>query len=131
MQINPFVLLAEDDFIDEMSLKRIFNNLNVFRKIEVVNNGKELINFLEKNQELPEVIITDSKMPVMDGISAIKYIRQNPDYAKILIILVSSSFSKDEIEVITSLPNTLYFVKPGDAIDYSILARDILKSLAA
>ena len=124
------VLLAEDEIVDEISLKRTFNNIKLFKKIDVVNNGVELLNYLKNNANLPDIIITDSKMPILDGVSAIQQIRSNTLYDKILLVLISSSFSKEEIEIVTSLKNALYFEKPANALDYTTLAKNILSSIS-
>jgi CheY-like chemotaxis protein len=125
------VLLAEDELVDEISLKRIFNNVRFFKKIDVVNNGAELLNYLNNCQSLPDIVITDSKMPILDGVSAIKQIRSNSAFDKILLVLISSSFSKEEIEIVTSLKNTLYFEKPANVLDYTSLAENIMKSISS
>lgn len=123
------LLLAEDELVDEISLKRTFNNIKLFKKIEVVNNGVELLNYLNKSTTLPNIVITDSKMPILDGVSAIKQIRASASFDNILLVLISSSFSKEEIAVVKSLKNVLYFEKPANALDYTTLAKNILSNI--
>ena len=52
--------------------------------IAEADNGEDLINALEK--ALPDVIIMDLKMPIMDGVEATKIIRKKYPSVKVLVV---------------------------------------------
>lgn len=54
----------------------------------VARNGAEAI--ARARRYLPDLILLDIVMPVMDGIQAARYLRQDPCTAKIPIIMVTS-----------------------------------------
>lgn len=67
-------LIVDDDFLVRMFLKQITDwEAAGFALIEDACNGKEAYSIIEK--EMPELIITDLSMPVMDGITLIEKIR--------------------------------------------------------
>ena len=67
-------LIVDDDFLVRMFLKQITDwEAAGFMLIEDACNGKEAYSIIER--ELPELVITDLSMPVMDGIALIEKIR--------------------------------------------------------
>ncbi|NLK22071.1 MAG: response regulator [Epulopiscium sp.] len=56
------------------------------------SNGKEAINEIKKTA--PHVVVTDIKMPVMDGLKLIEYIRKN--ISDPIVIIVISAYSEFE-----------------------------------
>jgi len=89
-------LVADDSRPSIRLIKNLLIQLNV-KDIEVAKHGKEVLNLLEKMRPLPDVILLDIIMPVMDGIKTLKIIRSNPVYNGIKIILVSSEGSEETI----------------------------------
>jgi len=85
------VLIAEDEILVRIGVK----NLIPWEKygmsvIADVGNGQEAWDVYEK--ERPELIITDIKMPVMDGMELIRRIREHNSSAAIVILTCLSDF---------------------------------------
>ncbi|HWY38712.1 MAG TPA: response regulator transcription factor [Bacteroidia bacterium] len=75
--------------VDDQKLFRqgIISLLEEFEELKVVieaENGKELANAMKKN--LPDVILLDLEMPVMDGIETTSYVRKKYPDVKIVIL---------------------------------------------
>lgn len=69
----PDVAYAEDDPINRMFLESIFDSANI--TTESFENGSELVSAV--NREIrPRVVVTDIDMPVMDGVTAARSIRE-------------------------------------------------------
>ncbi|SJZ67856.1 response regulator transcription factor [Sediminibacterium ginsengisoli] len=62
------VLIADDHVIFREGLKMLLKPVKQIELAGEVSDGRELISFAEN--ELPDVILTDIKMPVIDGIEA-------------------------------------------------------------
>lgn len=57
--IKP-ILIAEDDAVDIMTIKRAFKQLGVLNELAVAGNGEEVISYLENPElQLPCVIILE------------------------------------------------------------------------
>ncbi|GEM_PF-5816807 len=109
---NIHILLAEDH---ELVRKVIIGYLDTINpQITVVNNGKEAIDILEHDESI-NIFITDHQMPIMDGITATKFIRKNLKL-DIPIIALTAHATTGEIEDSKAAGVDAYLTKPADPI---------------
>lgn len=88
------LLIVDDDALIRESLKII---IGIDPDIEItgtVEDGKACIDFLEKNKA--DVILLDLRMPIMDGIEVMKYLKSKGMLEKHLKVLVLTTFDEDE-----------------------------------
>lgn len=100
------VLFAEDDTITRTQMGEILEML--FAKVYVAEDGEEAYRIYE--EELPDIIITDIKMPKKDGLNLIKRVRQN-NY-NIPIVLMTSFAEQELLLDAANLSIDGYLVKP-------------------
>lgn len=100
------VLVAEDDIITNAQMTKVLSIL--FGKVYSAQNGKEAYKLYQ--DESPDIIIADIKMPKKDGLSLIKQIRQN-NY-DIPIILLTSFTEQDLLIRAANLSIDGYLLKP-------------------
>ncbi|MEZ4693559.1 MAG: response regulator [Aliarcobacter sp.] len=86
---NLNVLYVEDSFSVQQQTMKMLSSF--FKNIELANNGKIALEVFEKYDF--DLIITDIKMPLLDGISFIETIRNSDK--KIPIIVLSAHDDKD------------------------------------
>ena len=94
MQIIPDIkiIIADDHEIFRDGFKLMLSRYQEIKILGEAENGRELIELTQKLQ--PDVIITDIKMPVLDGIEASKKIsRLFPDIG----IIALSMFDEDDL----------------------------------
>jgi two-component system cell cycle response regulator DivK len=80
------VLIAEDDLDTRLLLKEIAANKG-FVVVEA-DNGKEAIDLA--SSELPDLIVLDLSMPLIDGIEAAKVIRKSTQLSSIPILFMTA-----------------------------------------
>ena len=68
------ILLADDHKIVIDGLRLILSSNSHFEVVGEVENGQEVLDFLEKQKV--HIVVLDINMPVMDGISACESIRR-------------------------------------------------------
>ncbi|MDD3054949.1 MAG: response regulator transcription factor [Aliarcobacter sp.] len=108
------ILFVEDD--KGISKKMEILLYEIFSKIEVAFDGNEALekyyNFYKANNEYPDLIITDIRMPNMDGIELIKHIYKENAHQKI-IVLSAHNESEYLIELV-NLGIYRFILKPMD-----------------
>ncbi|WP_234567452.1 response regulator transcription factor [Rhodohalobacter sp. 614A] len=90
-------IIADDHqmFID--GIQSILENVRDISVVAEAKNGLDLIKAVEK--VLPDIVLTDIRMPVMDGIAATKYLGENCPQIPVLAL---SMFDQEE-EIIEML----------------------------
>ncbi|MEJ7739073.1 MAG: response regulator [Chitinophagaceae bacterium] len=114
-----FILVAEDDSDDRFLLQTAFKEKGYNDKIEFVENGVELIDFLGRiedkkadHENYPYFILLDLNMPKKDGREVLKEIKQHPVFKKIPIIVFTTTKNEYEIKRCYELGANTYVVKP-------------------
>jgi len=94
------ILLAEDDKVDAMTVRRAFNDLKVGNPLVHAVNGEDALKYLKGNgNKKPCVIILDLNMPKMNGIEFLRVIKADDSFRSIpVIVLTTSKEEQDKIE---------------------------------
>lgn len=123
------VLLTDDDEDDRLIFKEILDEMDMDISLHMVNDGKQLMDYLAtNNDQLPNIIYLDLNMPNMDGIECLKKIRSHEKYSDISIAIYSTSTSEKDIDDTLNHGANIYITKPGS---YSELKKVLEKSLTA
>jgi DNA-binding NarL/FixJ family response regulator len=78
------IAIADDYEVFREGLKKCIANDSSLEIILEAENGKELIDGFKKS--IPDVVIMDLKMPVMDGMAATQIIRKDFPGVKVLVV---------------------------------------------
>jgi DNA-binding NarL/FixJ family response regulator len=79
------VALADDHVILRKSLAMLIDGFENYKVIWQADNGKELINAIS-NGKIPDVVILDQNMPVMDGFETAKWLFTHNPQVHILML---------------------------------------------
>ena len=109
------ILLAEDDGVDAMTVKRAFSELKVNNELIRVTNGEEALEYLKTHADKkPCVILLDLNMPRMNGIEFLKVAKADDELRQIpVVVLTTSRDDRDKVESF-KLSVAGYIVKPVD-----------------
>jgi CheY-like chemotaxis protein/two-component sensor histidine kinase len=105
------VLLMDDDIRNIFAINSILES----RGMEVIHaeNGIEGIRLLEENPDV-DLILMDTMMPEMDGLSATQEIRKNPEFQSLPIISLTAKAMKGDREKALEAGASDYVTKPVD-----------------
>jgi len=75
------VLLADDDYDDQLLFKIAFSLIISDLALTVVSSGQQVLNYLEAvPNQLPSLIVLDYNMPNLNGADVIRAVYRQPDY---------------------------------------------------
>ena len=116
------ILLVEDIKLNQQVATEILTYEGF--KVDVANNGKEAINMIENGDY--ECVLMDIQMPIMDGLTASKMIRQNKKYDTLPIIaMTANAMERDKQQAIEHGMND-HVAKP---IDKTQLFKSLFKHI--
>ncbi len=105
------VLLAEDDVRNIFALSRILEPRGI--KLSVARNGREALDMIERDPGI-EMVLMDIMMPEMDGLTAIRSLRQKPRWKSAPIIALTAKAMRDDRERCLDAGANDYIAKPID-----------------
>ena len=109
------VLLIEDDTVDAMIVKRVFRELHVVNRLDIVGDGEQALSHLQNPEnERPCVILLDLNLPRMNGIEFLRVAKHDQSLRSIPVVVLTSS--KDEQDKLDTFDLSIagYMVKPVD-----------------
>ena len=117
------ILVVEDDPNDQFLIEKAFRKIGVTDPIQVVGDGAEAIAYMmgegkysdRKKFAYPTFVMTDLKMPRVDGFAVLEFLKGNPEWAVIPTIVLSASSDPDDIKKSYMLGASSYHVKPQSA----------------
>lgn len=125
--------LVDDDDIFQFLTRRIIEETKLVKEIKVFSNGLRALEFLKSIQDipeaLPEIILLDLSMPIMDGWDFLEeYIMLRPFLGKkISIYIVSSSIAPSDIRRAQSISEvTDYIIKPVTVEKFEEIVRSLV-----
>lgn len=120
------VLIVDDNELNR-KLFRVFLNKSGFDCIEA-EEGKQAV--LLAKEHKPDLILMDIQMPVMDGVTAMKAIRTEPDLASIPIIAITSYAMSGDKERFLAEGFNSYISKPIDTRTFVDQIQNVLNHVS-
>lgn len=123
------IWIVDDDAIYQIIANKLINKSEMFSAVSSFKNGKDaldgLLNTLQKKIELPDIILLDINMPIMDGWEFMEEMGLlQPKFNKqIIVYIVSSSIAVEDKNKSKSHENILgYLSKPITVNDLELIA---------
>jgi len=126
------ILQVEDDPNDVFLFQYAMRKAGVTNPIQVASDGQEAIDYLSgtgkfadrEKYPLPCLVLLDLKLPYVMGLDVLKWIRQQPGPARV-VVLLSASGQEADIAAAYRLGANGYLVKPSQALKLPEMARAI------
>ena len=115
MRNSRSILLAEDDRVDAMTIKRAFGDLKVSNPLVRASNGEEALQYLRRDDSAePCLILLDLNMPKMNGIEFLKAVKADEQLRQIPVVVLTTSAEEQDIVDSFKCSVAGYIVKPLD-----------------
>lgn len=119
------ILLVEDEQNDVEFMEMAFEKAALGSTFQVAEDGEEAINYLSgegafadrERFPLPALVFLDLKLPRVMGMDVLKWIRNRPELDSVVVIMLTASEQRADIQMACALGANSYLVKPANPLD--------------
>lgn len=125
------VLLAEDDQDDRLIFEEFLEERTDFILISIVENGVEIFDFLntlQSENEYPQLIVLDKNMPKINGVEALKLLKDDERYKKISVVIYSTYIDQHLVNTCIALGASAILQKPFTKQGYNEMMNEFLRT---
>jgi CheY-like chemotaxis protein len=119
------LLIVENDQDEQLFMREGANAAGTFALMDIVRNGDMLFEWLSKNKQLPDLILSDLNMPGKNGYDIIEGIKADDAYKNIPIVITSTAASPSTIQRCIASGASAYLVKPETFISYDEFFKEL------
>ena len=125
MKATPFIFLVEDNEQDEILTIKALQKNKVLNEIKVARDGAEALECLLNpdspiyQEQLPQLILLDLKLPKIDGLEVLKQIRNNPRTKLVPVVILTTSKEDSDLLSGYELGANSYVRKPVDFFEFA------------
>lgn len=132
MMTKP-ILYVEDEENDQLLLRLAFQKAGVFTQLNCVGDGQSAIDYLAGNDRfadrdeypIPGLVLLDLNLPRKSGIEILRWVRQQPEFQTVIVIVFSSSNREIDIRRAYAAGANAYVVKPSSLEKLVAVVRSI------
>jgi CheY-like chemotaxis protein len=122
VQTQSVILLVEDSEDDTFLLKRAFKKANVPNLIFTVRTGAEATLYLLGEGKYsdracfpsPSLMLLDLKLPDMNGLDVLKWVRARPEFASLRVVVLSGVADEKLVKRAYQLGASSFLAKPSE-----------------
>lgn len=119
------ILVVDDEKIEGNGIRFLLNRLDISIEMYEAANGVKALQFLKEQQV--DVVLTDIKMPFMDGLELIENISKNYPAIKTIIFSGHGEFEYAKKAMLYHVSQ--YILKPIDPVEFERAIREVLQKL--
>ena len=126
------ILLVEDNSMDVDLTLQAFQQHQIANAVVVCRDGEEALDYVKMHgtipdDELPVVVLLDLRLPKVDGLDVLRYVRQDEVWRRIPVVVLTTSRENPDVEAAYALGANSYIVKPVDFVAFM----DVVKTIKA
>ncbi|AXT58870.1 DNA-binding response regulator [Aquimarina sp. AD10] len=80
------IVIVDDHLLFAQSLESLISKLEEYEVLAILKNGKELTQYYKHKRKVPDLILLDVKMPVMDGVQTMQWLKEHRSEQKVLAL---------------------------------------------
>lgn len=127
------VLIVDDSSGDRLVIRRAFERTRRDVKLIELIDGEELVNYIQRKVPFkdtvlypkPDLVLLDINMRRLDGKQALKLLRSTEEYAKVPVVMLTTSSREQDINESYELGGTDYITKPENFKDFMQAISDV------
>jgi two-component system chemotaxis response regulator CheY len=119
------ILIVEDSPTMRALLCSALEGLDTPVKITEAESGFEALRCLPR--QVFDLVVTDINMPDINGLELVSFVKSNPAYRSIPLVIVSTEGSQRDRDKGVGLGADAYLVKPFEPVEFREVITDLLQ----
>src|ERR1051326_1351565 len=119
--MEPIILLVEDSQNDALLLEHALEKAGLAKPLQVVRDGVDAMSYLlglgdfadRQRHPAPNILIIDLNLPRLNGLELLAWLRTQPDLQHLMVVVLSGSARKQEVNKAYHMGAKSYLVKPA------------------
>jgi CheY-like chemotaxis protein len=129
----PTVLYVEDEENDVLFMQMAFERLGTPIDLQSVEDGSRAMAYLagegpyadRQRYPRPAVLLLDLNLPLHSGFEVLQWLRQEPAFAELPVVIFSSSGRPEDRARAHQLGASDYLLKPSSGLDFVNVAKHV------
>ncbi len=117
------ILIVEDSATTRSLIRAVVDELGDFETVEA-SSGFEALKMLPAQHY--DLIITDINMPDINGLELISFVRNNPRYDHLPVVIISTERSEEDKKRGIALGAAAYITKPFKSVELQQIIRNTI-----
>lgn len=126
----PTVVHLEDNPDDRYLLAQALDESQAEAHVVTAENAVQFFRMMRTLRPLPQLVVVDLNLPIIAGHQVLREIRQDPVWASVPVVVLSSSSLEPDILEARRQGAAAYFVKPSRYEGYLDIARQVRSLIA-
>ena len=122
MANHPAILIVDDELNDLLLAQRAFAKAKLLNPVYTVKSGEQAISYLNgqgiysdrDKYPLPALLLLDLNMPMVDGFEVLRWIRDQPKFKEIRVVVLTGSDSLRDVNAAYQAGANSFMIKPVD-----------------
>ena len=127
MPDKALILVVEDNPDDAFLIQLSFEKAGILNRLRTVKTGEEALAYLKGVGQfadralhpLPRLLLLDLKLPGIDGFEVLRWIRNQPEFLKLRVVVVTSSTEVRDVNEAFRLGANSFILKPADFMRFA------------
>ena len=103
-------LVVDDSRAVRMIISRTLRDLGY--EVREAANGKEALEVMASEKNAVQLVLSDWNMPEVNGLELLKRLRQNPELASLVVVMVTTETELDQLSAALEAGANEYVMKP-------------------
>src|SRR5512140_304837 len=133
---SHILLYVEDEKGDVFFMRHAFEELGAPARLQIASTGPQAIAYLAGTgtfsdrtmYPVPTVVLLDINLPGCSGFDVLKWLREQPDFMYLPVIMFSSSVRPEDLQRARILGATDYIEKPASGLDFTAVAEQLRRN---
>ncbi|MFD2569575.1 PleD family two-component system response regulator [Spirosoma soli] len=114
MTAAPLVCIVDDTADYRFLLEELFSHYLPTYSVRFFTDGRDFLNQLPFLSSLPNLVLLDQHMPILDGHETLLFLKEQSRYKKIPVVMMSADASAEEINDCFETGVNSFLRKPTD-----------------